>query len=85
MQYVFFWGGGGVRDVSTCGTLLLRLPHLFLDFLSSINPVSTPFGREAGGGGDSRMSQPPVLCIPGFRFSFLASSVPLALFRLRNI
>ena len=50
MQYVFFWGGGGVRDVSTCGTLLLRLPHLFLDFLSSINPVSTPFGREGGGG-----------------------------------
>ena len=43
-------GGGGVRDVSTCGTLLLRLPRLFLDFLSSINPVSTPFGREGGGG-----------------------------------
>ena len=35
-----------------------------------------------GGGCASGMSQPPVLCIPGFRLFFLTSSVPLALFRL---
>ena len=47
----------------------------FLDFRSPISTVSIPFGMGRGGSG---MSQLPVLCIPGFRFFFLASSVPFA-------
>ena len=77
--YNTFFGGVRVRDVPPSRTLHSRLPPLFLDFLSPISPVSTPFGR---GGGGSGMSQPPVLWIPGFSLFLLTSSVPLALFRL---
>ena len=78
--YNTFFGGVRVRDVPPSRTLHSRLSPLFLDFLSPISPVSIPFGRGEGAG--SGMSQPPVLCIPGFSLFLLTSSVPLALFRL---
>ena len=73
--YNTFFGGVHVRDVPTSLTLHSRLPLLFLDFLSPISPVSTPFGR---GGGGSGMSQPPVLCIPGCRPLFLDFLSPIS-------
>ena len=46
--YNTFFGGVRVRDVPPSRTLHSRLPPLFLDFLSPISPVSTPFGRGGG-------------------------------------
>ena len=46
--YSTCFGGVHVRDVPTSRTLHSRLPPLFLDFLSAISPVSTPFGRRGG-------------------------------------
>ena len=76
-------GGGGVfRDVPTSRTLHSRLPLLFLGFLSTIRPERRRLisgsrflfgGREATTGNTSvlrKLSQ---------------ATVPLSLFRLRNI
>ena len=56
----------------------------------TMSDLSSPTGQKNlcktystfWGGGASGMSQPPVLCIPGFRLFFLTSSVLSALFRL---
>ena len=75
--YSTFLGGGRVRDFPTPGTLHSRLPPLFLDFLSPINPVSTPFGR----GGEFR--DVPTSRTLHFRLPllFLGSLSPISLRR----
>ena len=77
--YSTCFGGVNVRDVPTSRTLHSRLPLLFLDFLSPISPVSTPFGR---GGGVQGCPNLPYSAFPPSGLFFSTSSVPLALFRL---
>ena len=77
--YNTFFGGVRVRDVPPSRTLHSRLPPLFLDFLTPISPVSTPFGRR---GGDQGCPNLRYFAFPVSGLFFLTSSVPLALFRL---
>ena len=79
---VLFWGGGGwrIRYVPTSRTLHSRLALLFLGFLSPISLRQTYFGssllfagREATTGNTSALRK------------LSQATVPLALFRLRNI
>ena len=77
--YNTFFGGVRVRDVPPSRTLHSRLPPLFLDFLSPISSVSTPFGRR---GGDQGCPNLRYFAFPVSGLFFLTSSVPLALFRL---
>ena len=72
-----FWGGG--RQ----GCLNLRyfdlgLPPLFLDFLSSINPVSTPLGREVGGFRDVPASRTLHSRLPLLFLGFLSPISPVS-------
>ena len=72
-------GEAGIRDVPTSRTLHSRLQPLFIDFLSPISPVSTPFRRR---GGDQGCPNLRYFAFPASGLFFLTSSVPLALFRL---